>query len=204
MPAAVFWRVYRTLTIVSSPAFFMEGREYNLFSKVLSGTFAEAELKDLSLPIDENECAENYGYCSDSDLEDDDDTAKEGEAPKKTATFRGHPFDPFCFTVSKEMPTYGQHKEFAKKGTVIKVQDIAFITCVFPDKCCPLLTTWQIPGIFTLSIHRFHRICAIWIGEEPQVKEYRNRFPVGGLGTSTITKVDLSSCRQGLPPSLSR
>jgi len=140
MPAAVFWRVYRTLTIVSSPAFFMEGKEYNLL-EVLSGTFAEAELKDLSLPIDEDECAENYGYCSDSDLEDDDDAAKEGEAPKKKDTLRGHPFDPFCFTVSKEIPTYGQHKVSTKKGTVIKVQDIAFITCVFSGKCCPLLTT---------------------------------------------------------------
>ena len=202
MPAAVFWRVYRTLTIVSSPALFTEGKEYNLL-KVLSGTFAEAESKDLSLPIDENECADNYGYCSDSDLEDDDDAAMEGEAPKKTATLRGHPFDPLCFTISEEMPTYGQHKESVKEGTVIKVQDIAFITCVFSDECCPPLTTLQIPGLFTLFIYRFHKICAIWIGEKPQVKECRNRFPVGGLDTPTITKVDLSSRRQGLPPSLS-
>ena len=115
---------------MGSPTSFTEGREYN-FLEVLSGTFAEAESKDFSLPIDESECAENYGYYSDSDLEDDDDDVKEGETLKKTATPRGHPFDPLCFTVSKEMPTYGQHKESVKEGTVIKVQDIAFITCVF-------------------------------------------------------------------------
>jgi len=155
---------------VSSPTSFTGGREYN-FLEVLSGTFAEAELKDFSLPIDESECAENYGYYSDSDLEDDDDAVKEGETLKKTATPRGHPFDPFCFTAGEEMPTHGQHKVSTKKGTVIKVQDIAFITCVFSDKCCPPLTTWQIPGLFTLSIHRFHRIRTIWIREKPQVKE---------------------------------
>ena len=119
---------------MSSSTSFTEGREYN-FLEVLSGTFAEAESKDLSLPVDESECADNYGYCSDSDLEDDDDTVKEGEGG-----LRGHPFDPFCFLVSEEMPTYDQHREFARKGTIIKVQDIAFITCVFSDTYYPLLT----------------------------------------------------------------
>src|ERR1700753_436060 len=41
--------------------------------EVLSGTFAESELKDFSEPIDDDERAENYGYHSDSDLEDDED-----------------------------------------------------------------------------------------------------------------------------------
>jgi len=112
---------------VSSPTSFTEREEYNL-PKVLSGAFAEAELKDFSQPIDESECAENYGYCSDSDLEDDG-----GAVKKREGGLRGHPFDPFCFPVSEEMPTYDQHKEFARKGKVIKVQDIAFITCVFLD-----------------------------------------------------------------------
>jgi len=100
---------------VSSPTSFTEPKESNLL-KVLSGTFAETELKDLSQPIDESACAEDYGYCSDSDLEDDDDAVK-GETPKKTVT------------------------EFAGKGTVIKVQDIAFITCVFSDTYWLILLT---------------------------------------------------------------
>ena len=119
---------------MSSPTSFTESKEYN-FLKVLSGVFAEAESKDFSQSIDESECAENYGYCSDSDLEDDGDTVKRWEGK-----LRGHPFDPFCFLVSEKMPTYDQHKGFARKGTVIKVQDIAFITCAFSDTYCPLLT----------------------------------------------------------------
>ena len=179
---------------MSSPTSFTEPKGYNLL-KVLSGTFAEAESKDLSQPIDESECAEDYGYCSDSDLEDDDDAVEGGKTLKKTATLRGHPFDPSCFTISEEVFVYGQHEASAKKGTVIKVQDIAFITCVSSDTYGPLLTltTWQISGILTLSIHRFYQVCTIWVEEEPQVKECRDRFPVGGLDTSTITKVDLSS-----------
>ena len=100
---------------MSSPTSFTEPKESNLL-KVLSGTFAETELKDLSQPIDESDCAEDYGYCSDSDLEDDNDAVK-GETLKKTVT------------------------ESAGKGTVIKVQDIAFITCVFSDTYCLILLT---------------------------------------------------------------
>ena len=122
---------------MSSSTSFPERKEYNLL-KVLSGTFAEAESKDFSQPIDESECAENYGYCSDSDLEpeDDDDAVKEGETLKKTVTLRGHPFDPLCFSANEDMPTYGQHKGSAREGAVIRVQDIAFITCVFLDAYC--------------------------------------------------------------------
>ena len=154
---------------MSSPTSFTEPKEYNLL-KVLSGTFAEAESKDLSQPIDESECAEDYGYCPDSDLEDDD-VVEEGKTLKKTVNLRGHPFDPFCFTVSEEVFVYGRYEESAKKGTVIEVQDIAFITCVSSDTYRPPLTTLQISGIFTVSIYRFHQVCTIRIEEEPQVKE---------------------------------
>ncbi|KAF9645618.1 hypothetical protein BDM02DRAFT_3271586 [Thelephora ganbajun] len=100
------------------------------FSTLLSGTFAEAESKDFSQPIDEDECTESYGYCSDSDLEDEDDAVKVGETSKKAVPLRGHPFDPFCFPIDdkESAPACGEHKECAGKGTVIKVHDVAFIT----------------------------------------------------------------------------
>jgi len=112
----------------------MDSKGSNLL-EVLSGTFAEGEPKDLSQPIDESECAENYGYHSDSDLEDDDVDVKAGETPRKTATLRGHPFDPFCFSISDETSTYGQHNELVRKGKVVKVRDIAFVTYAFLYPC---------------------------------------------------------------------
>lgn len=47
-------------------------REVADLLEVFSGGFAESELKDLSLPVDESEEAENYDYDSDSDLDEDD------------------------------------------------------------------------------------------------------------------------------------
>jgi len=92
--------------------------------RVLFGTFAEAESKDFSERLDDTECAENYGYYPDSDLEEDEDSANSKEPA------RGHPFDPFCFTPTdnKLTPPNGEYKENLEKGKVIKIQDMAFIT----------------------------------------------------------------------------
>ena len=90
---------------------------------MLFGTFAESESKDFSEPLGDAEYAENYGYHSDSDLEDDEDS----EAPKPA---RGHPFDPFCFTTTDKKPTPSrrEHEERLEKGKVIRIQDMALIT----------------------------------------------------------------------------
>ena len=64
---------------------------------MLSGTFAESKLKDFSEPIDQNEHAENYGYHSDSDLEDDEDAVDAGKATKKAAPPMKHTPDLFLF-----------------------------------------------------------------------------------------------------------
>ena len=81
-------------------------------------------------PLDDDECAEDYGYRSDSDLEEDEDSASSKETPKKMEPVRGHLFDPFCFSFvdKKAGPIYGEHKECLEEGKVIKIQDIAFIT----------------------------------------------------------------------------
>ena len=85
---------------------------------VLSGTFAEAESKDFSEVIDDSESAEDYGYHSDSDLEEDPDVAGS--------------VNPSCSPLGDTKPTcpHGEHKEYPKKGKIIKIRDIAFITYV--------------------------------------------------------------------------
>lgn len=114
---------------------FLSGDPANDAPRVLFGTFAEAESKDFSESLDDGECAENYGYYSDSDLEEDESSADSKETVKQTRPVRGHPFDPFCFplTDDKPTPTCGEYKERLEKGKVIKIQDVALITQVFPS-----------------------------------------------------------------------
>ena len=117
---------------MSPPSTLLRGDPANNGLQVLFGTFAEAESKDFSEPLDDDECAEDYGYYSDSDLEEDEDSASSKETPKQRGPIcaRGHPFDPFCFPLAdrKPAPICGEHKERLEKGKVIKIQDIAFIT----------------------------------------------------------------------------
>ena len=111
-------------------------RAVNDALRVLFGTFAEADLKDFSEVTDDSESAEDYGYYSDSDLEEDDDhVVSSGEQPKKTAPLGGYPLDPFCSSLGDEKSThtYGERKEPPEKGKVIKIQDVAFITYAFPE-----------------------------------------------------------------------
>jgi hypothetical protein len=113
-----------------SPSTLLRGDPANDALQVLFGTFAEAGSKDFSEPLDGSECGEDYGYYSDSDLEEDDDSADSKESLNQTGPARGHPFDPFCFHFTDNKPTLicGEHKEELEKGKVIKVQDMAFIT----------------------------------------------------------------------------
>ncbi|KAF9645620.1 hypothetical protein BDM02DRAFT_3262815 [Thelephora ganbajun] len=99
--------------------------------RVLFGTFAEAESKNFSEAIDDTESVEDYGYYSDSDLEEDDDhIVNLAIQPKETIPLRGHPFDPFCFSLGddKSTHTHGERKEHPEEGKVIKIQDVAFVT----------------------------------------------------------------------------
>jgi len=80
---------------------------------VLFGNFAEARSKDFNKEaIDEEESAEDYGYLSDSDLEDDDDKRLPPVAvpPEK----RGIPCE--------------EHEERIEKGKIVKIPDMAFVT----------------------------------------------------------------------------
>ena len=90
--------------IVSLPVF-LRGDSGNNVLQVLFGAFAEAESKNCSESLDDDECADNYGYHSDSDLEEDEDSVE-----------------------NKPKPTYGEYTECLQKGKVVKIQDMAFVT----------------------------------------------------------------------------
>ena len=108
-----------------------EGSPLNVNApRVLFGQFGEAESKDFSEPIDDNESANGYGYYSDSDLEEDEDFASSKEAPTQKRSAGGHLSDPFSFppVENEAAPTWGEYKEGLEKGKVIKIHDMAFIT----------------------------------------------------------------------------
>lgn len=83
---------------------------------VLFGKFTEAETRDFS-ETDGDEFAKDYGYSSDSDLEEDGDFESPGPV-KVQKTSHSH---------KREAP-YGQYEESVQVGKVIRIQDIAFIT----------------------------------------------------------------------------
>ena len=77
-------------------------------------------MKDFSEAVDDGELAEDYGYSSDSDLEEDWDF--ESPAPPVPDQSKPRPRESL----------YGQYKEHIRMGMVIRVQDVAFITYVYP------------------------------------------------------------------------
>ena len=92
---------------------------------MLFGDFAESQSKDLSDPIDEEEFAEDYGYLSDSDLEDYED--ERPSSSKQETKSELHPFDPFVTPDNEKIGCEG-HVERVGKGKVVKIPDIAFVT----------------------------------------------------------------------------
>ena len=92
----------------------LPGRCNDPSPEVLSGSFSESEAKDFSESIDEGEFAEDYGYASDSDLEEDWDFESPAPEPPSKAVQPG--------------ALYGQCKEHVQMGKVIRIQDVAFIT----------------------------------------------------------------------------
>ena len=104
-------------------------RNLNTVSKVLFRNSAEAQLEDFSKDaIDQEESAEDYGYSSDSDLEDDED--------EKVASFnqetesKAHLFDPFAIHGEDKKILCEEHEEHVDKGKVVKIPDMAFVTWV--------------------------------------------------------------------------
>jgi len=84
---------------------------------VLFGNFSEAEPKDLNDDLGDDESTEEYGYGSDSDLEDDGD--KEITPPKAS------------HNAPKKDPSEPRHESYARltnKGKIVRIHDVAFVT----------------------------------------------------------------------------
>ena len=86
---------------------------------MLFGNFAESRSKDFNEAIDKEESTEDYGYLSDSDLEDDEDDKASSLNP--TSNSKVH------LSGEKKIVCEG-HEECVKIGKVVKIPDIAFVT----------------------------------------------------------------------------
>ena len=93
---------------------------------MLFGNFLEAQSKDFKEAIDEGETAEDYGYLSDSDLEDDEDERRTSFNQKTRPIF--HPFDPFVTPHEERRPLSEDNEERIGEGKVVKIPDVAFVT----------------------------------------------------------------------------
>jgi len=89
--------------------------------KVLFGNFAESQSKDFNKEeIDEEESAENYGYLSDSDLEDDED--EKVASCKRTS-------DDLLRSPGEDRGTLPEEREErVYRGKVVKIPDVALVT----------------------------------------------------------------------------
>lgn len=159
---------------------------------MLFGDFAESRSKDLRDTIDEEEFAEDHGYLSDSDLEDDD---YEGfSSSKHTTESEVQPFDPFAAS-GEEKIGCECHTERIEKGKVVKIPDMAFVTWVIIcDPFSASFTSSQIPSFFDISLHGPDRICTIWIGRESQTSKRRS-LQLRQHIPSTVPEVYLPTCR---------
>ena len=122
---------------------------------MLFGNFAESQSKDFNEAIDEEEYTEDYGYLSDSDLEDDGDEKPPPLYPtsKSNSDLSG-----------ENKIVCGGHEECIEMGKVVKIPDIAFVTCVKVDNSFIIsLMSLQVPGFSDVSLHGCGRVRAVWI-----------------------------------------
>ena len=96
---------------------------------MLFGNFAEARSKDFSKEtIDEEESAENYGYLSDSDLEDDNDgRVVPAVVPREEKALRDE-VSPVAVPRKEKNTLCEEHEEHVEKGKIVKIPDMAFVT----------------------------------------------------------------------------
>ena len=91
------------------------------------GSFAESQSKVFNEAIDEEESTEDYGYLSDSDLEDGEDDKDPLPNPTSKSKVR-----PLGFAGEDRIVCEG-HEERVERGKVVKIPDMAFVTSVEVD-----------------------------------------------------------------------
>ena len=100
---------------------------HSIVLKVLFGDFAESLSKDFDKEtVDEEGSVEDYGYLSDSDLEDFED--EKGTSFKPKTRPKAHLSGPFSIPSEDDKIICEGHEEHAGKGKVVKVPDMAFVT----------------------------------------------------------------------------
>jgi len=135
---------------------------HTVIPKVLFGNFTESKSKDFKETIDEEDSAEDYGYLSDSDLEDNED---EKSTPFKRRTkSKTHPFDRFVISDEDRRTPSEESEEHIEKGKVVKIPDMAFVTWVRVRNLFSIsLTSLQVPSFLDVPLHKCHRVRTIWI-----------------------------------------
>ena len=99
---------------------------HTVIFKVLFGNFTESQSRDFKETIDEEDSAEDYGYLSDSDLEDDED--EKSTSFKRKTKSKTRPFDPFVVPDEDRRTPSEESEEHVEKGKVVKIPDMAFVT----------------------------------------------------------------------------
>ena len=91
------------------------------------GNFTESQSRDFNKgELYNEESAEDYGYLSDSDLEDDED--EKVASFKHTSGLEVHPFDPSGTPGEQRGISCEGYQEHVEKGKVVKIADTAFVT----------------------------------------------------------------------------
>ena len=95
--------------------------------QVLFGDFAEAQSRNFKEAINGEEFAEDYGYLSDSDLEDEKDKSS---TPQKAEDMIQSGAGPSSLAVgsNENQRVCEDHEECIAQGKVVKIPDVAFVT----------------------------------------------------------------------------
>ena len=91
---------------------------------MLFGKFTESQSKGFDQEVIEEEGpAEDYGYLSDSDLEDDEDEEVAGKTRSGALSFDSSTIPGEPGTIDCE-----KYEEHVNEGKVVKILDVAFVT----------------------------------------------------------------------------
>ena len=97
---------------------------------MLFGDFAEAQPRNFGEVINEEDFAEDYGYSSDSDLEDEEDRLRALQhTPAEDATQSEVQDSSDLPAISSGDKTVCEdHEERVEQGKVVRIPDVAFVT----------------------------------------------------------------------------
>jgi len=99
---------------------------HGILRKVLFGNFPESQSKDFGKEVLDDKSAEDYGYLSDSDLEDDED--EKVALSKHANESKVYPVDPSGVSGGDRKIHYEEYEKHVENGKVVNIPDVAFVT----------------------------------------------------------------------------